>query len=90
MEVQLTQDQKAFIRLAIAAGRMQREEDAVEQALALWEERERARLEILEAVDRAEASLARGHGLVITADSMQALAERVKRRGRSKLSAEKA
>ncbi len=60
MEVQLTPEQKAFIRQAIESGRLQREEDAVQEALSLWEERERRRLEILAAVDKAEASLARG------------------------------
>jgi Arc/MetJ-type ribon-helix-helix transcriptional regulator len=46
MKVELTPDQKAFIRDAIAAGRLGREEDAVEEVLSLWEERERSRGEI--------------------------------------------
>ena len=50
MEVQLTPDQKAFVRQAIESGRLEREEDAVAQALCLWEERERRRSEILAAV----------------------------------------
>jgi putative addiction module CopG family antidote len=58
MEVHLTPDQEAFIRQAIETGRLRREEDAVREAMSLWEERERRRLEILVAVDRAEASLA--------------------------------
>jgi putative addiction module CopG family antidote len=62
MEVQLTPDQKAFVRQAIQSGRLQREEDAVKEALSLWEDRERTRAEILAAVDAAEASLARGEG----------------------------
>jgi len=60
MEVHLTDDQKAFIRQAIETGRYAREEDAVQEALSLWEERERRRAEILASVDQAEASLARG------------------------------
>ena len=71
MEVQFTTDQKAFIRQAIESGRLRREEDAVKEALSLWEERERRRLEILAAVDEAEASLARGEGRVITQESMR-------------------
>ncbi len=39
MEVQLTPDQKAFVRQAIQSGRLRREEDAVDEALVLWEER---------------------------------------------------
>jgi putative addiction module CopG family antidote len=85
MEVQLTPDQQAFVREAIAAGRFQREEDAVREALALWEKRERARAEMLAAVDTAEASLAAGRGRVITERSMQDLADEVKQRGRARL-----
>lgn len=62
MDVNLTPDQKAFARQAIVSGRLRREEDAVAEALALWEERERRRAEILASVDAAEATLARGHG----------------------------
>ena len=88
MEVQLTPDQKAFVRQAIESGRLLREEEAVEEALALWEERERARVEILSAVDEAEASLARGEGRLITQQSMRYLAAEVKQRGRDRLAAE--
>ena len=90
MEVQLTPDQKAFVRRAIASGRLQREEDAVREALSLWEERERRRLEILVAVDRAEASLARGEGRSVTTEAeVRQLAADVKRRGMERLSAER-
>ena len=88
MEVQLTPDQKSFVRQTIESGRLRREEDAVKEALSLWEERERRRLEIFAAVDEAEASLARGEGRTITQESMRELAEDVKRRGRARLVAE--
>jgi len=89
MEVQLTPDQKAFVRQAIESGRLHREEDAVKEALSMWEERERRRLEILVAVDRSEASLARGEGRTITtAQEAKVLAEDVKRRGLTRLKAE--
>jgi putative addiction module CopG family antidote len=81
MEVYLTPDQKAFVRQAIESGRFQREEDAVKEALYLWEERERTRAEILAAVDEAEAYLARGEGRAITQESMRQLSEDVARRG---------
>jgi Arc/MetJ-type ribon-helix-helix transcriptional regulator len=90
MEVQLTPDQKAFVRRAIASGRLQREEDAVKEELSLWEERERRRLEILVAVDRAEASLARGEGRsVMTEAEVRQLGADVKRRGMERLNAER-
>jgi putative addiction module CopG family antidote len=88
MNVHLTEDQKAFIRQAIEAGRFQREEDAVEEALALWEERERARAEILADIDLAESSLAQAKGRTITEQSMRELATEVKQRGRARLDAE--
>jgi putative addiction module CopG family antidote len=88
MEVQLTPDQEAFVRQAIKSGRIHREEDALKEALSLWEERERTRAEILAAVDEAEASLARGEGRIITQGSMLELAEEVKRRGRARFVAE--
>jgi putative addiction module CopG family antidote len=87
MEVQLTPDQKAFIRQAIESGRLHREEDAVQEALSLWEERERTRAEILAALDAAEASLERGEGRTITQESTRQLADEVKQRGRSRLAA---
>ena len=89
MEVQLTGDQLAFARQAIESGRILREEDAVKEALSLWEERERARMEILAAVIEAELSLARGEGRPVTQESMRELTEGVKRRGRARLIAER-
>jgi Arc/MetJ-type ribon-helix-helix transcriptional regulator len=69
MEVHLTPDQKAFVRQAIQSGRFLREEAAGKEALSLWQERERTRLEILAAVEEAEASLAAGEGRAITTES---------------------
>lgn len=88
MDVRLTPDQQAFIAQAIESGRFTRAEDAIEEALSLWEERERRRVEILAAVDAADASLARGEGRILTQESMRELAERVNQRGRARLSAE--
>jgi putative addiction module CopG family antidote len=88
MEVQLTPDQEAFIRDAIGSGRIEREEDAVREALALWEERERKRAEFRATLDDATASLDRGEGIPITQESMRELAGEVKRRGLARLAAE--
>ena len=90
MEVRLTPDQEAFVRLAIETGRFHRPEDAVAEALSLWEERERTRAEILAAIDTAEESLARGEGRLITSESLRDLADEVKQRGRARLAAEQA
>lgn len=89
MEVHLTDDQKAFIRQAIDSGRYAREEDALQEALSLWELRERRRIEILAAVDQAEASFARGDARRITTrEEATRLASEIKMRGCSRLTAE--
>ncbi len=88
MDVNLTPNQKAFARRAVESGRLHSEQDAVQEALALWEERERQRAEFLLTLDDARASLARGEGRVITQQSMQQLAQDVKERGRARLLAE--
>jgi Arc/MetJ-type ribon-helix-helix transcriptional regulator len=88
MDVELTADQRAFARQAIEAGRLQGEEDVVQEALTLWETRERTRAELVAKIDVAMASIARGEGRVITEESMRDLASDVKQRGRARLSAE--
>jgi Arc/MetJ-type ribon-helix-helix transcriptional regulator len=89
MQVDLTPEQQDFVRGAVASGRFERAEDAVQAAIALWVERERRRAEILTAVDIAKAALDRGEGIEITQASMRSLAEDVKRRGRTQLAAER-
>jgi putative addiction module CopG family antidote len=88
MEVHLTPDQQAFIRNAIESGRIERQEDAIREALSLWEERERKRAALLATLDDAAASLDRGDGIPITQESMRELAGDVKRRGLARLTAE--
>ena len=88
MEVQLTSDQKAFARRAVESGRFRSEEEAVQEALALWEERERRRMAFLATLDDSRAALARGEGRAITQESMRQLAAQVRERGRARLIAE--
>jgi len=88
-QIELPAEQQGFIGRAVADGRVRSAEGAVREALALWVERERRREEALAAIDEAEASLARGEGLVFTRPSMKEVAEDVKRRGRARLPAEK-
>lgn len=88
MEVRLTRDQEAFVRQATEAGRFHRGEDAIEEALSLWEERERKLAEFLATRHDAKASLARGEVRTITQESMRKLASDVNQRGRSRLATE--
>ena len=90
MNVELTPDQRAFVQKAIESGRFTREEEAVQEALALWEERERRRLEIVAMIDEAEASLAGGEGREFkTKEDTQALADEIKQRLRRRIAAER-
>jgi Arc/MetJ-type ribon-helix-helix transcriptional regulator len=89
MDIELTPDQKQFARLVIESGRLRDEDEVIGEALALWEERERTRIEVLSALERARASLERGEGRVIDQSSMEALARDVKQRGRARLTAER-
>jgi putative addiction module CopG family antidote len=89
MNVELTPDQRAFVQKAIETGRFGREEEAVAEALALWEERERRRLEILAMLDEADASFARGEGIPITEESVKVLVEEAKQRLRRRIEVER-
>ena len=88
MEVRLTSQQEECIRQAIESGRFRSQEDALQEALSLWEERERKRAEFLSTLDDAKASLARGEGRLITQESMHELAQAVKQRGLARVAAE--
>jgi putative addiction module CopG family antidote len=82
MEVELTPDQEAFIKQAIESGRLKSREDAIREALLLWEERERSRAELLAALDEAEADLESGHYDDYTRETLPALADELKREAR--------
>lgn len=81
MEMPLTPDQQAFVRDAIVAGRLHGVEDAFREAMALWERRERARAQILAAVDEAEESLARGEGRTLAEQDIPSFLEEIHQRG---------
>ena len=82
MEVNPTPGQQAFIRQAIESGRLDRPEAAIEEALSLWEARERRRAEILTDIDEARTSLAQGRGQTVTSEEESSqLAEGIKQRG---------
>lgn len=82
MEVELTPDQEGFIKRAIESGRLKSREDAVREALVLWEERERSRTELLAALDEAEADLQAGRYEDFTRETLPVLADEMKREAR--------
>jgi putative addiction module CopG family antidote len=87
MNVELTPDQRAFVQKAIDSGRFTREEEAVKEALALWERRERRRLEIIAMIDEADASVARGEGRIFTKETTPGLIAEHKERLRQRIAA---
>ena len=86
MQIELTAEQREFVRRAVETGRVPRAEDAVQQALDLWVEREREREELLAAIDKAEASVAHGYVRVLEPGSTRQLAEEIHQRGLTRLS----
>jgi Arc/MetJ-type ribon-helix-helix transcriptional regulator len=85
MQIELTPEQASFVDLGIREGRFRNSEEAVLEALAQWERRERARIELLDSLDLAERSLDAGQGEEYTVEDLPALAESVAERGRAKL-----
>ena len=85
MQVELTPEQSSFVDLGIQEGRFRNSEEAVRQALALWERRERTRIEVLASLDLAEQSLDAGEGQTYTAETLHELVESVTQRGTARL-----
>lgn len=56
MKIELTPDQQALITAAVARGRFDRDEDAVLEALAQWEQRERWHAKVLTDMSESEAA----------------------------------
>jgi putative addiction module CopG family antidote len=85
MQIELTPAQNSFIELGIQEGRFRDSDEAIRQALAQWEKRERARVELLASLDLAEQSLEAGEGEEYTVDNLNELVESVKKRGIARL-----
>jgi putative addiction module CopG family antidote len=85
MQIELTPEQSSFVDLGIQEGRFRDSEEAVRHALALWEKRERARVELLASIDLAEQSLDAGEGETYTVETLHQLTESVKNRGLARL-----
>lgn len=88
MRIELTPEQNSFIDLGIQEGRFRDSLDAVQQALAQWEKRERARAELLASLDQAEQSLDAGEGEEYTSETLNQLISSVEERGMNRLSSQ--
>lgn len=85
MQVELTPAQNSFIDLGIEEGRFRDRAEAVRMALLQWEERERARVELLASLDLAEQALDAGEGEEYSTESLDLLVESVRQRGMERL-----
>jgi Arc/MetJ-type ribon-helix-helix transcriptional regulator len=76
-------NRRPSFRQAIESGRLTRVEEAVQQALSLWEERERKPIEILGALEEAEADLKTGQYSDYTDETLPRLAKPLKDEARA-------
>jgi Arc/MetJ-type ribon-helix-helix transcriptional regulator len=83
MEVQLTPDQQALVRVAVESGRLRNAEDAAQEAFELWEKRERRRLALVELLKEGEADLAAGRFTTYTLDTLPQLFDELNREVRA-------
>jgi Arc/MetJ-type ribon-helix-helix transcriptional regulator len=81
MQVELTPAQSSFVDLGIQEGRFRDPGEAIRQALAQWEKRERIRVELMASLDLAEQSLDAGEGESYTSETLHELVASVKARG---------
>lgn len=86
MQVDLTPAQASFIDIGIQEGRFRDSEEAIREALAQWEKRERARVELLASLDAAEQALDAGEGEEYTIETLSSLVQSVRERGITHLS----
>jgi putative addiction module CopG family antidote len=86
MQVELTPAQASFIDLGIQEGRFRNSEEAIREALAQWEKRERARVQLLTSLDSAEQALDAGEGEEYTIETLSSLVQSVQERGTARLS----
>ena len=87
MQIELSPEQSSFVDLGIQEGRFRNPEEAMQQALALWVNRERARIELLASIEAGDDS-PREDDIVL--DSEEEIAEffaGVEKRGLAKLAA---
>ena len=85
MQVELTPEQNSFVSLGIREGRFRDSDEAVRQTLALWEKRERIRIELMASLDLAEQSLEAGEGETYTSDTLHTLVASVQKLGMTRL-----
>jgi len=89
MQIQLSPEQRSFVELGIQQGRFRDPEEAMQQALSLWVERERARLELLAEIEAGDASPRENDAVLDSDEEIADFLAGVEQRGLARLSGSK-
>lgn len=89
MDIKFTPEQNSFVHLGIEQGRFCKAEDAVQDALALWEKRERTRFELLAEIEAGENSPREEDAVLDSEEDIAQFFQGVEQRGRAKLASTK-
>lgn len=84
IKLKLTPDQEALVHQGIEAGRYRSREDAVRDALVRWEDDERTRAELLEALEESERDFEAGRYVEYTAATLPQLVGELKQEARQR------
>jgi Arc/MetJ-type ribon-helix-helix transcriptional regulator len=85
MEIVLTPELEALIQHEIENGRLNRPEEAVQQALSQWEERRRDLIDLIAALNAGDADLEAGRYTEYDDQGLREVGEQIKREGRQRL-----
>ena len=85
MEVDLSPEQQAFIRAGIESGRYQRPEEAIQEALRQWEDRQRSLAQLQALVDEGMDDLEQGRYTDYSDETLPELFQQIKSEGRTLL-----
>ena len=89
MQIQLSPEQSSFVELGIQQGRFRDPEEAMQQALSLWIERERLRLELLAEIEAGDNSPRENDTILDSDEEIADFLTGVEQRGLAKLSSGK-
>lgn len=89
MQIQLSPEQRSFVEMGIQQGRFRDPEEAMQEALSLWIERERVRLELLAEIEAGDDSPRENDTVLDTDEEIADFLTDVEQRGLAKLSSGK-
>ena len=85
MQIQLSPEQRSFIELGIQQGRFRDPGEAMQQALSLWTERERVRLELLAEIEAGDNSPRENDAILDSDEEIADFLAGVEQQGSNKL-----